>query len=503
MILAAAFCVALLGSLGATPRVVRWAVARGYLDQPGGRRIHAQPVPRVGGVAVFVSTVLGLLAAMLLGHDRPAGAFQHDLLYAGLLACGGLLFLVGLRDDLKEIKPLPKLLVQLAAALIVALLGVRIEMLGFGAASLGLGLLALPITVLWIVGVTNAYNLIDGLDGLATGIAVVALATMLVIALLLGRADAALVCAALLGALLGFLPYNFNPARIFLGDAGSLFIGFLLAVLSISASTKGTPAVLVLAPLFILALPLMDISLAMLRRWLRRLPISAPDRRHIHHRLVDLGLTPRGAVLVLYGVSILMAGVAVLLVSMPPQAVTLVTAAGGALTLGLMLLGVYRLDYHEIATVGTVLVHGPMKLRKLLSDRVHAQDLARLVPHARTLDELNAILSDNVELFGFAHMEVCPVASEESRAAICSRSDGNPWKADYPVSPFDPKTSDWYVLRIWCILGRRYRPYGAERVSGILGPVIEQWMTEQGARVGTGRPHRLRAVESRALAAGM
>src|SRR5690606_28021343 len=165
-----------------------------------------------------------------------------------------------------------------------------------------LGWMALPVTLLWIVGVTNAFNLIDGLDGLATGIALVALGTTAIAAVLLGNPEVLVVCLALTGALIGFLRYNFNPARIFLGDSGSLFIGFLLAVLSVHGSMKSATAVLILVPLSALALPLLDTFLAIGRRRLRGGPLSRADSRHIHHPLLAIEFTHRTSVILLYGV---------------------------------------------------------------------------------------------------------------------------------------------------------------------------------------------------------
>lgn len=473
------FVVAMLASLAITPLVTRVAVAKGFVEAPvGGRRIHTRAVPRLGGVAVFAAMVCGLLAAVLLELVTSSGRQPQWEFYAGVLLGGGILFVTGLVDDLREIRPLSKLLAQIAAATLVYALGLRIEVLGWGSTGVSLGLMSLPITILWIVGVTNAYNLIDGLDGLATGIAVVALGTMLCVSLALGKTDVAVVSVALLGALLGFLRYNFNPARIFLGDSGSMSVGFLLAVLSVHGATKSATAVLALVPLFALALPLIDTTFAILRRWLRGSPISGADKRHIHHRLLEIGLTTRRAVLVLYVVATIFATLGVLIAFAPPTMVTVAAIAGGVLSLGMLLIGIRHLDYYEFEAVGSVLVQGPSKLRKILSDRVHAQDLARLIPTAKSLEEINAVLVDSVEIFRFGYMEICRLDSRESRELARVRWGASAWKIDYPVSQYDPESGDWFVLRIWCHMRTGFRPYGAERVASIIGPSVEAWLSK-------------------------
>ncbi|HWK88593.1 MAG TPA: MraY family glycosyltransferase, partial [Longimicrobium sp.] len=330
-------------------------------------------------------------------------------------------------------------------------------------------------------GVTNAFNLIDGLDGLATGIALVALATMLAVSAKLGNWEVALVCAALAGALAGFLRYNLRPARIFLGDSGSLFVGFMLAVLSVYGSQKAATAILAVVPLFALAVPLLDTGLAILRRWLRGIPISQADGRHIHHRLLALGLTHRNAVIVLYVSASVLAMLGLSLVFAPPPAVMSVAAAGAGVTLFLLVYGLRRLQYHEFVEAGAVLASGLARVRRTIRDRIYAQDLGQVVWSAGTFEEVNAVLEDNASTFGFLHMEVCRESATGSRPLVLF--DGHAaraWKLDYPVTWHDFVESDDYVLRIWCNPRAGARPYGAERVAQILAPVIEEWMARYG-----------------------
>lgn len=467
---------ATVASLAATPAVIRLAGFLGLYDQPvGGRRVHRAAVPRLGGIAVFTATLIGLGVAALSPWGG-SGIEEIPRFYLGVLTGGAILFGVGLVDDVRGLAPSTKLVWQFGAAGVAYAFGFRLDALSLGASHLELGLLSLPLTLLWVVGVTNAFNLIDGLDGLATGVALVALGTILAVSLLLGRPEVALVLVALIGALLGFLRYNFNPARIFLGDSGTLFVGYMLAVLSVHGSVKSATAVLAIVPLFALALPLLDTGLAVARRWLRGAPVFGADGRHIHHQLLARGLTTRRAVLLLYVVTMAFAAAGVLLAFSPPPAVAWTAMVGGVASAVLLVGALRHLDYHEFDAVRTVLVTGPAKLRKVLSDRIHARDVAGLIRAAGTLDEVNAILEDSLGIFRFTHMEVCGVGSLPHPAVMEAGRNARAWKLDFPVAPGGGAVEDWYVLRIWCLLGDDLRPYGADRVAGILGPAIGEWM---------------------------
>jgi UDP-GlcNAc:undecaprenyl-phosphate/decaprenyl-phosphate GlcNAc-1-phosphate transferase len=466
------FVAALLTSLCATPLVIRVALQNSLLDRPGERRVHTQPVPRLGGVAVFVATLVGLGLAVALGWMRDG---INAPLVVGLVLGGGILFVTGLVDDVRTLSPRGKLVGQLLAAGVVYALGFRIELLSiWPSTDYSVGWLSLPLTLLWIVGVTNAFNLIDGLDGLATGIAIVALGTTLMMALMMGQADVAITAVALLGALVGFLVFNFNPARIFLGDSGSLFVGFMLATLSVHGSTKASTAVLAIVPLLALFLPLADTFLAMARRWLRGVAMSSPDGRHIHHRLLDLGLTHRTTVVVLYVVAAALAAVGMLAVASPPERVVVITAAGGGLSLILLLVGLRGLDYHEFAEARAVIAVAPAKFRRVIRDRIHARDVARIISTAETLAVVNAILEDNAAIFGFARLEVRP--AEGVSGLIPGAIDHDLW---WIVRPLAPRVGGQapLALVIWCGHGAgANRPFGVERVASILAPVLSKWI---------------------------
>ncbi len=298
--------VAALFGLAVTPLVRGLAWRFGVIDVPGGRRVHAQDVPRLGGVAVFAATVAAFAGAATLGIPAfpvlLGSGWQLGWLLAGALLIVGL----GAADDAWNIRPVAKLSVQVLAAGIAIAGGY-----GFGVISnpltggyISLGPLSVLATVIWIVGITNAFNLIDGLDGLAAGVALIACATVFSVSLVQNRPDAALVAVALGGALLGFLRYNFHPASIFLGDSGSLLLGYLLSLLSIQGQQKGPTAIITLVPILALGLPITDTLLTVWRRLLGAGPpaLFSADREHIHHRLLHRGMSHRQAVLVLYAV---------------------------------------------------------------------------------------------------------------------------------------------------------------------------------------------------------
>lgn len=290
-----------------TPLVGRSAVALGLVDAPGGRKVHSVSVPRLGGVAVVTAAALTLFVVEpLVGGPSIGHAVRPILVGAAMV------FAIGLLDDLRPLSPWPKLLVQIAAALVVMQAGLLVQRVTIGGQTWELGIWSWPITVMWIVGVTNAFNLIDGLDGLAAGISAIAGATCATILIARGHVPEALLVISLVGATLGFLVYNFAPASIFLGDGGSLPVGFVLATTAITGWQKGATALAAGVPLLIFALPIADATAALARRIFRVRDdarpslastvrhIVEPDRDHIHHRLMRLGLSPRITVIVLY-----------------------------------------------------------------------------------------------------------------------------------------------------------------------------------------------------------
>lgn len=359
-----AFAVPVLLSLAITPLVIRLATKIGAIDQPNERKIHSTPIPRLGGVAIYISFFLTLLILFLL---NPAFHFFDQLEAQKEIMLGASLLLVlllGIWDDVHSLNPRQKFIVQLLAFNIVYFAGFRVSSITspFGEGIIELGIFDYPITLLWIVGVTNAFNLIDGLDGLASGVAMIASLTIFSISLIKGDMNMAIMILILAGAVLGFLRYNFNPARIFLGDSGSLFLGFSLAVLSMQSSTKGSAAVAIIVPVLALGFPIMDTLLSMARRFLRSLlpsqgksvtflrkldQIFLPDRGHIHHQLIARGLSHRSVVLVLYFVSCAF-GIGAFFVTISNNLVaSLILVAVGVATY----VGIRQLRYKEMAVL--------------------------------------------------------------------------------------------------------------------------------------------------------
>ncbi len=303
----------------------------GAIAVPNHRSMHKHPMPRLGGLAIFLSFV----GAYVLIYPAAGGKLS---IFTGLMVSAALIEIVGVIDDKYEISAKFKLLGQVTAASAVYLFGVQIDYISipFSQFDISLHWLSFPITVLWIVGVTNAINLIDGLDGLATGVSAIATATIMVIALLSGNIPVFILCGMLLGSLVGFLFFNFLPAKIFMGESGSAFLGFFLAALSVYGF-KQAASVSFVIPLAALGLPLSDTVLAIIRRKLRKVPIFSADTGHLHHSLVNMGLTPRNAVFTIYCVSFIFGLSAVLLFQV--SSYTLVTVLIMLLLLFILLLG--------------------------------------------------------------------------------------------------------------------------------------------------------------------
>ena len=282
------------------PFVIDWSQKEGLVDLPGERKIHKAPISRLGGIAIWLSTMLTFLFLVLLSY------YPYGSLLSGILLGGSLMFLLGLIDDIYNLDAKFKLIIQLSIATIVYLLGVKIDTLfnPFGNA-IDLGLLSYPITILWIVGVTNAVNFIDGVDGLAGSVITVNSVALALVAVAMTPAQPimALIAFILAGSMLAFLTFNFNPAKIFMGDSGALFSGFLLATLSIAGVMKGA-TLAILLPFLVLAVPIMDITYSSLRRIMKGKSPFVADAEHIHHKLLKAGFSQKITVAILTSVAI-------------------------------------------------------------------------------------------------------------------------------------------------------------------------------------------------------
>jgi len=314
----AAFIVSALVVLWSTPWIKKFGLKRGLVDKPGGRKIHSRPMVRLGGVAIFAGTLAALLVVWWTGGFGILSP-QKEYEVWGVTLGGVAFFLIGLADDLLTLPAVSRLVMQLSVAAVVWQAGVQIEFLTVpfvGLVALP-DFIGLPITVIWLVGMANAVNMIDGLDGLAAGVSGIAAVVMLIVTLFMSQPAAALIAAALAGAALGFLRYNFNPAQIFMGDGGAYFMGFTLAGVGIIGLVKVVTTVAVLLPYLILAVPILDIFTVVVDRIRRGKSPFAADKRHLHHRLLQAGLSQRLAVLFIYSLTLWAGTLALALSNMP------------------------------------------------------------------------------------------------------------------------------------------------------------------------------------------
>ena len=372
------YIVLALVSFGASlvlTRLVRgFALRIGVVDQPGARKVHVVPVPRLGGVGIFLSISLAIVASFGLEYLSGDSIPMDRKAWAPILCGTTVMFLIGVWDDLRSLPAWLKFLFQALAAGVFIWFGIYIEPISSvqrGPLYFDLSLLAIPVTFLWIIGITNAFNLVDGLDGLAAGLGIIAAGTSATIFIMRGDTSDAVLLVILIGALVGFLFYNFNPATIFLGDSGSLVIGYILAVTAVAGSQRQATALAVLIPLLVFGLPIVDTLLSMLRRFVAGVKlvqpykdpiklklrsinkIFQPDRSHIHHRLLALGFSQRNAVLLLYGLSLCLSLLVLLAVFAHYRnaGIILVTVALATY------IGIHKLGYEEATLIraGTLL----------------------------------------------------------------------------------------------------------------------------------------------------
>lgn len=297
------FVVAATVVLAVTPVVKHLGLRSGKVDQPNHRKMHKQPMVRLGGVSIFIGVLVALVAIWLTGgFGLLPPAKEYEIW--GVTLGGLLFFLIGLADDLYDLSPFTRLFLQVVVASMAWQAGVQIDFLTVPLADVGLvtlpAWLSLPITTLWLVGMANAINWIDGLDGLAAGVSGIAAVIMLIVCLFMDQPAAAIIAAALAGGALGFLRYNFNPAQIFMGDGGAYFMGFTLAGVGVVGLVKSVTTVAVLLPFLILAVPILDMSAVIFQRLRSGSSPFIADNRHLHHRLLETGLSHRATVLVIY-----------------------------------------------------------------------------------------------------------------------------------------------------------------------------------------------------------
>ncbi len=439
-----------LFSLILTP-IVRDAFQRlEILDVPDGRRkLHAHPVPRVGGIPIVLSYI-ATFAVLLMLPGAGAEKLQHHLPFAiRLLPAASIIFLTGMVDDVYGIRPWQKIVGQVLGAVLAVWAGVRIVALG------GLPLpawVAAALTIFWIVGCTNAFNLIDGLDGLASGMGLFSTLTIFLAALLTRDNALALATLPLCGALAGFLRYNFNPASVFLGDSGSLLIGFLLGCYGVIWSQKSATLLGMTAPLMTLAIPLLDVTLSIVRRWLRGQPISRGDRSHIHHRLLARGLTHRRVVIVLYVAGGLYAGLSLLQSFAGNHFGGLILVLFCAVTW----LGVQNLGYFEFGLAGRVLLGGA--LRRVVHGQIALHSLESDLQSALNPEECWRILEESAGQFGF-HDIHARISGKSFQSQLAGSGANGCWQLRIPLPEGD------YV--------NVSRAFDAPLQPAVIGPLIE------------------------------
>lgn len=356
-----------VASILLTPVVKTLAFKIGATDQPNQRKVHQKIMPRLGGLAIYISFLIGILIIQPYENFhlpllQPAGNIHLALLLGSLI-----IILTGAFDDVKEISPKVKLLGQIFASFIVVVLGdLRVEFINlpFDAGQLNFGYLSIPITMVWIIGITNAINLIDGLDGLAGGVSSIALFAIAGMAFVMGNPYVMVIALIAAVSTLGFLVFNFHPAKIFMGDTGALFLGFLISVLSL-LGFKNVTFISLIIPIIILGVPISDTFFAIIRRLVNKQPLSAPDKSHLHHCLLRVGFSHRQTVLLIYAMSAIFALTAFIF----SQA----TIRGSVLILLVILfiielivekIGLVREDYKPLLNFLNSLK--PLKLRKKL-----------------------------------------------------------------------------------------------------------------------------------------
>lgn len=302
-------------SFVSTPYLKKLAYYLKVIDIPkDNRRVHKKPIPKLGGLAIYISFV-----TMVILKKGPVNETEMGILIgASIIVIGGFI------DDKYDLKPRYKLMFQLAATLVIIHFGIKISVMTnpssdvYKYISLS-GFISIPLTVIWVVGVTNAFNLIDGLDGLSAGIAFIACVTMIVVSFLSGNVESEVIVltVALAGAILGFLPYNFNPASIFMGDIGSQLLGFLLSAIAIKGAIKSASAFVLAVPILALGLPIYDTLFAIVRRKINGKAITQADKGHLHHRLLAMGLNQKQVVIIMYLISAILGILAVIVMQLP------------------------------------------------------------------------------------------------------------------------------------------------------------------------------------------
>jgi UDP-GlcNAc:undecaprenyl-phosphate GlcNAc-1-phosphate transferase len=473
------------------PWVIRFAHRHQVLDQPDGeRRLHISPVPRLGGVAIFAGTLAGGAVLVAFSFLRGAGSLPYSPLLPGIVAGATIIFVTGLVDDLRGLSPRSKLLAQSLAATCVLAFGFRVETIALTStgAALSLGMFSIPVTLLWLVGMTNAFNLIDGADGLAGTFALIALATTIGVGLYLHDPGSLVIAVPMLGAVFAFLRYNNSPAKIFLGDSGSMTLGLILAIELVLTSTTESGRTHVLVPLFALAFPLADTTIAVARRWLRGHPLSRADGRHIHHQVLALGMPTRVTVDLL---GIFFSGVAALGLSIsfaPPEFTLAFMVTTSVVLFAAFFYGSRWLRYGEFAELGRSVTSVFRNARTVVREKIRANDLAAEIRAATTFEQVRFILDAVVDDLRILDVELVAgdVHAHGPERQRISPPDQLPIRLDYPFTWQTEAGMHEMILRVWSERPSRANHPSTERVVMRIGPALEDWFRARGHELAPG-----------------
>jgi UDP-GlcNAc:undecaprenyl-phosphate/decaprenyl-phosphate GlcNAc-1-phosphate transferase len=392
-----AFVVCLSVSILSTWYVRNFAQAHGWVEIPQlERHVHTIPVPRLGGVAIFLSFMLVMSTTLMAQGLLGLGFVLPIKTTLSLLGPALIVFLLGLYDDLHGIGPFGKFGVQAVAAALLYLGGFGIHRLDLVSTGHPLrSAVGLPLTILWVLLITNAFNLIDGLDGLAAGSALFSTIVVFIVSLIVPNPMVTFLTIVLAGAILGFLRFNFHPASIFLGDSGSLFIGFMLGALALAGSQKAPTMVAVALPVVSLGLPILDVGLAIVRRFLSRKPLFRGDSQHIHHKLLKRGLSQRDAVLILYAVTAGFGFLSLVLL----QGRTTLALVLAVIGIGIFL-GMQQLRYQEFAELLSVLQHVSRR-RQVLANHVAIRNATESLSGCAEFRSICEVLQGTLQAVGF------------------------------------------------------------------------------------------------------
>jgi UDP-GlcNAc:undecaprenyl-phosphate GlcNAc-1-phosphate transferase len=418
----AIFSIAAVAALVITPVLRRLCQRLNWLDHAvDDRRLHDRPVPRLGGIAIYLAFAAGLVPLILLHNLLTNDLASIKWKFFTILAPSTLILLFGIYDDLRGTKAPAKFAAQIVAAILLFSLGGRIEILSIpfvGTVELPI-YLSFALTIIWTVGLSNAFNLIDGLDGLAAGAALFATFVMLSVALVIYNPFVAVVAMALTGSLIGFLRYNFNPASIFLGDSGALFLGFLLAALSVQGMQKASTVVAVAIPLLAFGLPVVDTGVAVVRRFISGKPLFKGDREHIHHKLLERGWSQRRVALSLYGICAILGLMAMLFVVQTSRTAGLVLFVVAVCSI----LGIGHLRYQEVDELKASVKRNVGERRVRAANNLRIRRAGKALSKARELSDIFRALEGIFESGEFVFATACLSSDGRVEPTLAGISD--------------------------------------------------------------------------------